>query len=84
MHTFSLAQLSDPSVWRNLPVNKKHREFYLSATAFMRVFNLSREDFLKLPKWRRQQKKKGVVQLQNWYYHEAACSCSRCSNDLWA
>merc|ERR1719362_2041515 len=56
---FSLAQLTDFRVWRTLPdVVATERETYLSAHDFREVFAMDREEFAKLPKWRRDYLKK--------------------------
>jgi len=51
---YSLAQLTDNKVWRTLPdVAPTQREKYLSPRDFQEVFRMSKEEFEKLPRWKR-------------------------------
>jgi len=51
---YSLAQMTDSKVWRALPnVNPTEREKLLSPRDFQEVFEMSREEFEKLPRWKR-------------------------------
>ncbi|EDQ91475.1 uncharacterized protein MONBRDRAFT_23434 [Monosiga brevicollis MX1] len=45
-------------VLRRRGVDPAQKESYLSPSDFRQVFNMSRDDFVKLPLWRQQQKKK--------------------------
>ncbi len=40
-------------------VDPTHREAYLSAKEFVRVFGMPKADFYRLPKWRRNEMKRG-------------------------
>jgi len=57
---YTLSQLSDFRVWRTLPdVVPTERETYLSSCDFREVFAMDKEEFAKLPRWRRDCMKKG-------------------------
>jgi len=51
---YSLAQLTDSKVWRTLPnVVPAEREQLLSPPDFEEVFEMRKDDFEKLPRWKR-------------------------------
>mmetsp|Transcript_96 Transcript_96/g.162 ORF Transcript_96/g.162 Transcript_96/m.162 type:complete len:545 (+) Transcript_96:55-1689(+) len=54
----SLEDLRDANVWKLKGVDPSKREEYLSDDAFKAVFGMSKEEFTKLPKWKRDKLKK--------------------------
>merc|ERR1712061_20139 len=58
----SLAQLTDAAVWRDLGIPATERETFLPESKFQELFGVSKADFAKLPKWKRdgQKKKHGL------------------------
>lgn len=55
---FSLEDLQNPDVWKVRGVDASCREQYLSDAAFEAVFGVSKADFEKLPKWKKDNQKK--------------------------
>jgi len=51
--TFTLEELTNPLIWRQLDVKPNERETFLTAQTFISVFGMDREAFQKLPRWRR-------------------------------
>jgi len=56
--TLSLAELQDASVWKGRNVIATERERYLPDDVFQSLFGMEKEAFAKLPKWKRDNKKK--------------------------
>jgi len=54
----TLQQLQDEQVWRALNIPPDKREEYLCNAEFEAVFGMAKVSFDKLPRWKRQQKKK--------------------------
>jgi len=54
----SLAQLTNPQVWRKLDLNPAEREMHLSDQHFEDLFGMKKDEFRVLPKWRRHSLKK--------------------------
>mmetsp|Transcript_117052 Transcript_117052/g.233252 ORF Transcript_117052/g.233252 Transcript_117052/m.233252 type:complete len:184 (+) Transcript_117052:50-601(+) len=58
---YSLAELTDPKLWRYKPAvveRPQERELFLAPTIFEEVFGMSRDEFSKLPTWKRLHLKK--------------------------
>jgi len=55
---YTLEQLTDKRTWSKLDVNSGEREIYLSDDVFFQLFGTSKEDFAKLPKWKKDGLKK--------------------------
>jgi len=55
---FSLEQLTDKRVWEKLDIKPTERETYLPEATFMRLFGVSKADFAKMPKWKKDNAKK--------------------------
>mmetsp|Transcript_10175 Transcript_10175/g.19237 ORF Transcript_10175/g.19237 Transcript_10175/m.19237 type:complete len:298 (-) Transcript_10175:48-941(-) len=55
---YSLEQLTQSKVWRNLDVTPTAREFFLSDDDFRSLFEIDREAYAKLPKWKQVSLKK--------------------------
>merc|ERR1712083_296898 len=56
---YSLAQLQDAAVWRDqLGVTADQRETYLPDRIFKDLFGTTKEEFAKLPKWKKDGAKK--------------------------
>eukprot|EP00435_Cladocopium_sp_Y103_P000225 s3167_g1.t1 len=56
--TLSLAELQDASVWKGRNVIATERERYLPEDVFQSLFGKGKEEFAKLPKWKRDNEKK--------------------------
>eukprot|EP00930_Biecheleria_cincta_P063173 TRINITY_DN48676_c0_g1_i1.p1 TRINITY_DN48676_c0_g1~~TRINITY_DN48676_c0_g1_i1.p1 ORF type:complete len:497 (-),score=136.82 TRINITY_DN48676_c0_g1_i1:128-1618(-) len=54
----SLEELQDPKIWKSKGVNAGERETYLSDDVFVNLFGMEKSAFAKLPKWKRDNKKK--------------------------
>lgn len=54
----TLLELTKPEIWQARGVDAGRREEWLSDAEFLETFQTSKEDFAKLPKWKRDQKKK--------------------------
>jgi len=54
----TLEELKDRTVWQAKCVEATKREEYLSDDAFQTLFGVSKADFAKLPKWKRDSEKK--------------------------
>jgi len=50
---YPLEQLTENKVWRNLDLNPTAREFFLSDDDFRSLFEIDREAYARLPKWKR-------------------------------
>jgi len=50
---YSLEQLTQTKVWQSLGVQPSAREFYLTDEEFKRLFEMDRQDYIMLPKWKR-------------------------------
>jgi len=58
---YSLAELTDPKLWRRKPdiVERPHeREQFLAPDIFKVVFGMAKDDFAKLPRWKQSNLKK--------------------------
>lgn len=55
---FSLQELQDSSFWKEKNVVATERERYLRDDVFQTLFGMDKEAFAKLPKWKRDNKKK--------------------------
>lgn len=51
--TFTLEQLTDRRLWENLGVKASERETYLPGAIFEKLFGMQKQEFAKLPKWKR-------------------------------
>merc|ERR1712083_614186 len=51
--TYRLEQLKDPDQWRELGVPPTEREQYLEDSVFRELFGMSKQEFEKLPKWKK-------------------------------
>ncbi|CAJ1336220.1 unnamed protein product [Effrenium voratum] len=56
----SLAELQDAAVWKDRNVVATERERYLPEDVFKSLFGMDKEAFAKLPKWKKDNKKKAV------------------------
>jgi len=56
--TFTLEQLTDKRIWEKLDIKSAERETYLPDTVFAELFGMSKDDFSKLPKWKKDGAKK--------------------------
>jgi len=54
----TLAELQDASIWRGKDIIATERERYLPDAVFASLFGMDKEAFAKLPKWKRDNKKK--------------------------
>jgi len=55
---YSLEQLTDKRTWEKLDVVSTERETYLPEGVFQQLFGMSKADFAKLPKWKKENAKK--------------------------
>eukprot|EP00931_Biecheleriopsis_adriatica_P064614 TRINITY_DN39368_c0_g1_i1.p1 TRINITY_DN39368_c0_g1~~TRINITY_DN39368_c0_g1_i1.p1 ORF type:complete len:307 (-),score=82.10 TRINITY_DN39368_c0_g1_i1:103-1023(-) len=55
---YTLEQLTDKRVWEKLDVVATERETYLPESVFSELFGMSKADFAKLPKWKKENAKK--------------------------
>mmetsp|Transcript_7036 Transcript_7036/g.8723 ORF Transcript_7036/g.8723 Transcript_7036/m.8723 type:complete len:164 (+) Transcript_7036:2-493(+) len=55
---YSLEQLTDKRTWEKLDVVSTEREIYLPDGVFQQLFGMSKADFAKLPKWKKENAKK--------------------------
>lgn len=55
---FTLEDLTNPLIWRQLDVKPNERETLLTDRTFVSVFGMDKEGFQKLPRWRRDALKK--------------------------
>eukprot|EP00933_Yihiella_yeosuensis_P010097 TRINITY_DN11635_c0_g1_i1.p1 TRINITY_DN11635_c0_g1~~TRINITY_DN11635_c0_g1_i1.p1 ORF type:complete len:561 (-),score=166.50 TRINITY_DN11635_c0_g1_i1:143-1744(-) len=55
---YSLAELQDSSFWKEKGIPAQERETFLDDATFSSLFGCSKDDFAKLPKWKREQRKK--------------------------
>ena len=55
---YGLEDLRDVKVWKDAGIDADTREQYLSDEAFALVFGCSKDEFAKLPKWKRDAQKK--------------------------
>jgi len=55
---YSLEDLRDVNVWKDAGIDADTREQYLSDEAFAAVFGCSKDEFAKMPKWKRDAQKK--------------------------
>lgn len=56
--TYSLEELKDKRVWEKLDVVAGERETYLAADVFKELFGVTKADFAKQPKWKKDNAKK--------------------------
>eukprot|EP00448_Togula_jolla_P023883 CAMPEP_0170592740 /NCGR_PEP_ID=MMETSP0224-20130122/13082_1 /TAXON_ID=285029 /ORGANISM="Togula jolla, Strain CCCM 725" /LENGTH=522 /DNA_ID=CAMNT_0010916659 /DNA_START=60 /DNA_END=1629 /DNA_ORIENTATION=+ len=56
--TLSLEDLQDSRVWHSKGLDPTKREQYLEDAEFSKVFNMSKAEFAKLPKWKQDGEKK--------------------------
>lgn len=54
----TLEELQNPDIWKARGINATSREQMLSDVDFQSAFGVSKEDFGKLPAWKRAQKKR--------------------------
>mmetsp|Transcript_100932 Transcript_100932/g.190206 ORF Transcript_100932/g.190206 Transcript_100932/m.190206 type:complete len:237 (-) Transcript_100932:283-993(-) len=54
---YSLQQLQDREIWSNLGIDPARRHSYLPDATFLELFEMSKDDFEKLPKWKAKQLK---------------------------
>jgi gelsolin len=54
----TLAELQDSSTWQNKLVDPAHREMHLSDEDFLSIFKMTKAEFEKLPKWKKDTLKK--------------------------
>mmetsp|Transcript_13460 Transcript_13460/g.29431 ORF Transcript_13460/g.29431 Transcript_13460/m.29431 type:complete len:327 (+) Transcript_13460:83-1063(+) len=55
---YTLEQLTEKHIWEKLDVKANERETYLSPKDFEALFAMSKDDFTKLPKWKKENLKK--------------------------
>jgi len=55
---YSLEQLTDKRVWEKLDLKPTERETYLPESVFAELFGVSKADFAKQPKWKKDNAKK--------------------------
>ncbi|CAK9105648.1 unnamed protein product [Durusdinium trenchii] len=55
---YSLEQLTDKRTWEKLDVVSTERETYLPDGIFQQLFGMSKADFAKMPKWKKENAKK--------------------------
>eukprot|EP00747_Dinoflagellata_sp_TGD_P049310 gnl/TRDRNA2_/TRDRNA2_146123_c2_seq1.p1 gnl/TRDRNA2_/TRDRNA2_146123_c2~~gnl/TRDRNA2_/TRDRNA2_146123_c2_seq1.p1 ORF type:complete len:209 (+),score=46.79 gnl/TRDRNA2_/TRDRNA2_146123_c2_seq1:53-628(+) len=55
----SLYELRNPDIWKARGVDPACRETYLSEESFFETFGVSKADFAKMPKWKRDKAKMG-------------------------
>lgn len=55
---FSLEELQNPAVWKDRGIEASRREEYLTDAAFLGLFGMTKEDFAKMPKWKRDGRKR--------------------------
>lgn len=58
LQVFTLAELQDQQIWLAKGVISTERERYLDDATFLKLFGVNKEEFAKLPKWKRDQQKK--------------------------
>jgi len=57
---YTLEELTDPLIWRNLEVNPAEREMLLPDGRFRELFSTDKDHFQELPKWRRERLRKTI------------------------
>jgi len=55
---YRLSVLQERTLWEPLGVKASERELHLCNAEFLEIFGMSKDDFLKLPRWKQTQQKK--------------------------